>query len=239
MWWLFSCFIIHLTVCRIQFNTIFSLAIHKTSYSHPKSHIITNSLYAQICFEQLCSLTRVQCLLHSSMGSSQLVQHKTVWQLGQQLTPLLCCAVTPYKAPAVFTELLAEMKHSGAKCTHTYLLCSYMHSRADLRCPPLPWGRASQRQDFNVLQQPVSLESHRNFVRDFLGATAKQPGRSEEAESHGSNSDCISTEIKESAWSLLEEYLSLLSSGSWRACFGKLHSKLGCECSWASWFSPY
>lgn len=59
--------------------------------------------------------------------------------------PVLC---PPHKAPGVFTELLAEMRHSGAKCTHTYLFCSHMHSRADLRSPPPPGGTASQRQNF-------------------------------------------------------------------------------------------
>lgn len=52
---------------------------------------------------------------------------------------------SPSKPPQAFTELLAEMRHSGTKCARTYL---DMHSRADLGSLPLPWGRASQRQDF-------------------------------------------------------------------------------------------
>ena len=133
------------------------------------------------------------------------------------------------------------MRHSGAKCAHAYLLCSYTCGRAGLRSPPPSQGRASPRQDFShtsttlqVLWRATETQQE-NFSRLLPATREMRGGRLTTA----SNSYCTSTETKESAWNLLEEYLSLLSSGSWGACLGKLYSKLDWECSWAALFSPY
>lgn len=148
----------------------------------------------------------------------------------------------PCKAPGAFTELLAEMRHSGAKCAHTLASFAHIHIAGQISDPPYCHGAEHHKgRTLDVFQQPFKCSREPQKLSKIIPRGYRQlQGRSEEAESqHASNSYYISTEIKESAWNLLEEYLSLLSLRSWGACFGKLCSKLGCECSWASWFSPY
>lgn len=184
VWWLFSCFIIHLTLCRIQFNTLFPLAFHKTWYSHPKSHIITTNLYVQkISFEHFGSLIRVRYLLCSSnMSSSQpewLGQHKPVWQLLSS-NELLCspCAASPMKGSRCVYRAPCKNEASCSQVDTCLppLLIDVQQGRS--RISPTATGQSiietGLQTHFN--NSSSALESHRNSAREFLGAVASCRG---------------------------------------------------------------
>lgn len=166
-------------------------------------------------------------LLCSSTSNSQPVwpgQYKPVSQLQSSSALCSACAASSlkgsrciYRAPCMHKALWSP--------AHT--LTSFTHTCTANRAQLSPTAMAEHHRH-RTLNNPSSVLRATETPQDNSWGLFQLQGWSEEAgEQHASSSYCVPTKMKESAWNLLMEYLSLLSSGSW-ACFGKTDLKLCC-----------
>lgn len=141
-------------------------------------------------------------LLCIIMSNSQPVwpgQHKPILQLQSSRELCSACAASPLKGSRCIYRVPCINKAPWSQHRHTLTPFAHTCTAGRAKLSPTAMGRASQRQDsgttLQVFWEPQKLH------KIIPGGYSQLQGWSQEAGAqHASSSYCVSTRMKESAW---------------------------------------